>query len=302
MPISVENFVEFLDSFKEDYLNSITEISKPRDDNNSDCRVESNQEGLICSNKQMLDFDTICCESPLFRKNNRPSTVDALYYRVNHEGKLFLYLIEFKGSNLNWNNERSFNDLSVNENIIELILLKKFFEIDSFIKENSEENLLEFIEKMKFSEFFNELEEQYYGIYRRINQLCNTNKNKIEFSLRLKAFESIFMVLPTLFKGYCESKNEQSDSSSNISTSDVLEFFESSECEIHLLVVGKKYYIEDKYKYNGKLLYNKINKQYLRLKIYAPYTIGYYKLFNQKNFYDFLDTLGEKGDMKTLND
>lgn len=303
MAISVEQFAKFLDSYKEDYLNSITEISKPREDNYLDsCRVESDSKPLITSNKKMLDFDTICCESPLFQKNNRPSTVDALYYRINYEGKLILYLIEFKGSNLNWNNERSFEDLTICENITELILLEKFIEIKSFIKEKFDDNLLEFNEQMKISEFFLELEEQYNEIYRRINHLSYNNKNKIEFSLRLKAFESIFMVLPTIFKGYWESEKEKTDMSSDISTSDVLEFFESSKCEIQLLVVGKKYYREDKYKYNGKLLYNKIKKQYSRLKFYAPYTIAYYQLFNQNSFHWFLDELGEEDDLKTLND
>ena len=52
MAISVEQFVEFLDSYKDDYLDTIAEISKPRNDDDSNiCRVESDQRPLVDSKK-----------------------------------------------------------------------------------------------------------------------------------------------------------------------------------------------------------------------------------------------------------
>ena len=277
MTISVEDFVEFLDSYKEDYLDSITEISKPREDSNSNlCRVESDLGPLIKSEINMLDFDTICCESSFFQKNNRPSTVDAIYYRITQDGKLILYLVEFKGSNLNWDNERSFKELETYETAIESLVKKELIENDIDLN----------------------LDEHYLEIHRRIESLCNTNVNKIEFSLRLKAFESIFMVLPSIYKEYVESNGDLEE---EFHASDVLEFFESPFCEIHLLVVGKTY-SENKSKENGKLLSNKVHKQFSRLKNYAPNTVGYFKLYNQHKFYKFLDYLIDDGDLKTLND
>lgn len=278
MTISVDQFAKFLDSYKANYLDSITEISRPRNDDGSSCRVKSNLRPLIKSDINMLDFDTMCCESSFFRRSNRPSTVDALYYRITQQGKLILYLIEFKGSHLNWDNELRFKELDIIEGLLE-----------SAIKEEFKKNNIN-----------NNLDQHYADIHKRIKDLCNYNKNKIEFSLRLKAFESIFMVLPSIYKEYWEC-NVNTNSYSDFITSDVLEFFESPLCEIQLLVVGKTY-DENKSRQNSKFLSHKIHKQYSRLKSYAPYTVGYFKLYNPRGFYKFLEQLGEEGDIKTLND
>ena len=56
---------------------------------------------LIKSDYPMLDFELMCQNADFYPKRNkeecnRPSTVDALYYRILSENHLELTLVEFK--------------------------------------------------------------------------------------------------------------------------------------------------------------------------------------------------------------
>ena len=89
--LSNEEFIEFLESFKDDerYYGSITEISKSKVG-----------KSLIINDFEMYSFDEMCQDCKLL-KNNTPKSTDALFYKFNESGNLVLYIIEFKFHDLN---------------------------------------------------------------------------------------------------------------------------------------------------------------------------------------------------------
>ena len=91
-----ESFKKFLKSFNEGeyknhkYYDTITEISR---------KGSGNREPLIINKKEMYSLDDIAKGSKSL-KGNLPKTTDALCYKEDDNGKLSLYLIEFKFHNL----------------------------------------------------------------------------------------------------------------------------------------------------------------------------------------------------------
>ena len=132
--LSIKDFTDFLNHFKDDYFRTITEISKPKNRNKS----------LVDNKFKMFSFDDMCRKYPSMNALP-PKTMDALYYKLDEEGKLTLYLIEFKTTNIEGNKStyalieaihrklKSLNnrtiDRSSDEKIISDNTLKKFTKI-----------------------------------------------------------------------------------------------------------------------------------------------------------------------------
>ena len=85
-----EDFIEFLDSLKEDYFCSVTEISKAK---------SGSRRPLIWNNHKMFSFDDMCKKYELIR-NHLPKTMDAIEFKIDGNNELTLYLIEFKNFNM----------------------------------------------------------------------------------------------------------------------------------------------------------------------------------------------------------
>ena len=226
---NISKFAEFLDYYKENYVKSSREISIPHPDDEDNI---GNKEltPLVTSDYPMLDFDSMCRDANFYPKRNlkecnRPSTVDGLYYRILDKNELELYLVEFKTFYFTWNNEKYFN--SAMKNIEKLQNCKPHNKFQKGIKmlKNIEEKL----------------------------------GNSIEFSLKLKPYESLFVVLPKLYDEYCEEKSIPENKKI-----DLYKLFKSNLCTIKLIVVGKKYPDDSTRAYNGKLG-SSLDKQFRRL-------------------------------------
>ena len=256
-------FSKFLDFYKETYAKTSSEISKPHP---NDDEYEGSRElkPLVKSDFIMLDFDSMCDDAKFYPKRpkkllNEPSTVDALYYRVIDDYKIELFLVEFKSFYFNWDNMYYF------EKTVEILLSN----LSSF---NINDDLT-------------------YGL-NRLNNIKKSHGSTIEFSLRLKPYESLFVVLPKLYEEYCEEMsiplNDQID---------LYDFFRSELCDIKLIVVGKKTGNTPK-DYIG-VLGNRLDKQYKRLdfvKVLIPHK---HRLCLNDDFDEFTHVL-EKYESRTI--
>lgn len=130
-----------------------------------------NGDPLIENSFKMLSLDDICEGCSKFDKYNRPSTTDALWYNINDDGTLVLYFIEFKWHNLDYKKDQQ-------------LMRDTFLSLERKTKSTDE-----------MVKSFKKLHKSY------INE-------DVSFKLRLKPFESIFIVLPILFEEYCEKNNK----------------------------------------------------------------------------------------------
>ncbi len=163
--MSNEDFVDFIESYRNPkYFDTLENISCPRLPNG---KKYPNKHALIEKSLKMFSLDDICKDCNKFEDNNRPTTTDALWYKVDDHDKLILYFIEFKWHNLN--NKKD----------------KKILE-EAFL---SLERGTEITKDMK--DKFQKLNQSYID-------------GDVELKLRLKPFESIFIVLPMLYQEYSE--------------------------------------------------------------------------------------------------
>lgn len=221
-------FSKFLDYYKDDYGKPSWEISMPNPEDEDE--ICDDLVPLVKSDYIMLDFDLMCKDANFYPKRtkeecNRPSTVDALYYRFLSENKLELTLVEFKSFDFDWNKDADYN-----------ASLKKVLDnFDGIKLDSSTQKGIE-----------------------RLNSIKKTYGNTIEFSLRLKPYESLFVVLPKIYDEYCMIKSISKEDQLNF-----FNFFQSDLCMIKLVVVGQKN--EDLNKaYMGKLG-SLLEKQFRRL-------------------------------------
>lgn len=213
-------FSEFLDSYKENYAKPSSEISRPHSKNKS-------QAPLVSSDCIMLDFDAMCRDAKFYPKENwsecnRPSTTDAIYYRIQNPDNLELSLVEFKTFYFTLNQEKYY-DMALNK-------IRK-----SNLTQESQKGL-EMLEKVQ-------------------KKLGNT----VEFSLRIKPYETLFVVLPKLYEEYCRENNISEKDKINL-----YDFFKSDLCTIKLFIVGKRFHNNLTKAYNTKLG-SSLEKQYRRL-------------------------------------
>lgn len=153
-----KDFIKSHDKFYKD----ITEIS-----------MSDFGESLIENDFKMYSLDEMCWDCELLEENT-PKTTDALWFKESLDGKITLYIIEFKFHNFN------------NPNA------KDMLEIMAKDVNNSE---LEDKYKCLSDKFKNNLRKikNYYG-------------DEVEFSLILKPIESLSIVIPTLYEQYCIDK------------------------------------------------------------------------------------------------
>lgn len=273
--ISNEDFTKFLKEYTENsnYYYSITQILVwPK---NKKGEIDKEKDPLIENKFKMLSLDDICKDCSKFDKNNLPSTTDALWYNLTDNGNLILYFIEFKWHNL---------DNQKDQKIME----------DTFLKL---ERGTKITPDMKYK--FKKLYKSY-------------SDEEISFKLRLKPFESLFIVLPSLYEDYCNKKNKD--------YVDLHEFIKNCEIKVYSFVstytkpieeesdennkkemktIGKKSKKGKRNKHKKHMKYTRtvgpkgsigatIRKQYKRLEI-SP-LIDFADIFPKSSFDSFLET------------
>ena len=153
-----KDFIKSHDKFYKD----ITEIS-----------MSDFGESLIENDFKMYSLDEMCWDCELLEENT-PKTTDALWFKESLDGKITLYIIEFKFHNFNNPNAKDMLEImakDVNDSELE----DKYKCLSDKFKNN--------LRKIK----------NYYG-------------DEVEFSLILKPIESLSIVIPTLYEQYCIDK------------------------------------------------------------------------------------------------
>lgn len=150
-----KDFIKSHDKFYKD----ITEIS-----------MSDFGESLIENDFKMYSLDEMCWDCKLLEEDT-PKTTDALWFKESLDGKITLYIIEFKFHNFNKPNAKDMLEImakDVNDSELE----DKYKCLSDKFKNN--------LRKIK----------NYYG-------------DEVEFSLILKPIESLSVVIPTLYEQYC---------------------------------------------------------------------------------------------------
>ena len=153
-----KDFIKSHDKFYKD----ITEIS-----------MSDFGESLIENDFKMYSLDEMCWDCKLLEEDT-PKTTDALWFKESLDGKITLYIIEFKFHNFNNPNAKDMLEImarDVNDSELE----DKYKCLSDKFKNN--------LRKIK----------NYYG-------------DEVEFSLILKPIESLSIVIPTLYEQYCIDK------------------------------------------------------------------------------------------------
>lgn len=263
---NIVKFSEFLDFYKECYAKPSFEISMPKPDETRFYDDDDNElKPLVDSDFIMLDFDSMCDDANFYPKEpkediNEPSTVDALYYRIKNDIKIEFFLVEFKRFYFDWN---TVGDYCAS------------------------------LKKIKRNVLYEEYNPDLRSGLTRLKKIKNNLGNTIEFSLRLKPFESLFVVLPKLYEEYCSIKNIPFNQ-----RIDLYDFFKSEFCDVYLIVVGDE--TGNLYRDNNKTLGSTLKKQYERLSFV---NILSHELFLTNQFEDFAKTLkeDEHKTIKSLN-
>ena len=160
-PLTNKEFKEFIKSY-EKFYKDITEIS-----------MSDFGESLIENDFKMYSLDEMCWDCELLEEDT-PKTTDALWFKESLDGKITLYIIEFKFHNFNNPNAKDMLEImakDVNDSKLE----DKYKCLSDKFKNN--------LRKIK----------NYYG-------------DEVEFSLILKPIESLSIVIPTLYEQYCIDK------------------------------------------------------------------------------------------------
>ena len=198
-----QDFISFLESFKsnEEYFTTVSEISRPI---YKDRRgIEHKGDPLIQSvDFKMFSLDEIKHDTKSF-KNNFPKSTDAIFYKPDNN-RLILYLIEFKGHNLNRPNRK--NRITA-------------------LKRNIENRKKECNRKIDGSQCYTDqmitdlkLVEKEYG-------------DNVEFGLKEKPTDTLFLTIPVIYKEYCKNNN--------IEIKDIDNYLKK--CEIRLFVFAAVY-------------------------------------------------------------
>ena len=157
-PLTNKEFKEFIKSY-EKFYKDITEIS-----------MSDFGESLIENDFKMYSLDEMCWDCKLLEEDT-PKTTDALWFKESLDGKITLYIIEFKFHNFNNPNAKDMLEImarDVNDSELE----DKYKCLSDKFKNN--------LRKIK----------NYYG-------------DEVEFSLIPKPIESLSIVIPTLYEQYC---------------------------------------------------------------------------------------------------
>ena len=216
-----EEFIDFIESFRGGHYKESKHgeyiVHNFYDSITELSRSETVKADALIENPfEMYALDWICknCSD---MKDNTPSTTDAIFYKKETDEKLVLHLIEFKFlSSTTYGDKLVFIDEEIMEKNRKVHFSKQFFNYFKDIKEDFKDN--------------------------------------IEFSLRLKPFETIFIVLPKLYDAYCkENAKEKKDIQSYLNTIDIK----------YWVFLGNKSSNET----NVELMAETLKKPYLRLEM-----------------------------------
>ena len=127
-------------------------------------------ESLIENDFKMYSLDEMCWDCELLEEDT-PKTTDALWFKESLDGKITLYIIEFKFHNFNNPNAKDMLEI-MSKDVNDSELEDKYKCLSNKFKNN--------LSKIK----------NYYG-------------DEVEFSLILKPIESLSIVIPTLYEQYC---------------------------------------------------------------------------------------------------
>lgn len=240
-------FLEFMESFKERYYLSVSEISRSH---------SKDFDSLVNSSFKMFSLDDICKDSKIL-KENLPKTIDGLFYKISPDGRLSIYLVEFKFFNM----DGVYSNYSI-LNRLEYKLKKK------------NKQTLDYYSDKKF------ISDSLLGNFMKIKE---SFMDDVEFSLWLKPFETIFVALPILYEEYCLNNPE-------IDKKDFKHFL--ANVDINLSVVNRISYeknvTEEKTYYHSIL--NALEYQYGRLVL--ANVINSYKIDVAKNFKTYIQNEG----------
>ena len=257
----IVKFAEFLDHYKQKYAKPSCDISLPHQKNNQTGKP------LVSSNYIMLDFDAMCRDANFYPKGsnfNRPATTDAIYYRIPNKNNIELSLVEFKTFSFTWEHKRYYNSA----------LNKVRTRLKNCGHTSDSQKGLNMLENIK-----------------------DKLGNAIEFSLKLKPYDSLFVVLPKLYEEYCNEKSIPETERINL-----FDFFKSDLCTIKLFIVGKRHGNDPTKAYNTKLG-SSLEKQFKRLDLVNVLTYHPQRLCfeNEFDLYTNQLKLHETNNLKSLN-
>ena len=239
-----EEFIKFIKSFDEGshenhkFHDTITEISR---------KHSGKREPLIENDFEMYSLDDIKDGSKLL-KDNPPKTTDALYFKLD-DGKLILYLIEFKFHNLDDPDAKDLLNAFVNE-IYSSDNKKKY---DKCLSKNDKKDL---------------------------NKIRNYYGDDVSNTLVLKPIETIRVVLPRLYEEYY-NKNP------NVEKIDIREYLDLIEKRYFVFV--STYTETGKFNRHKEELESQstgLEKYFDRLK--SGNIIDHYEIWPRCDFEDFL--------------
>ncbi|MBO4515929.1 hypothetical protein J5751_00395 [bacterium] len=162
-----DEFIEFFESFKEDYFCSVSEISKVK---------SGSHQPLIWNNYKMFSFDEMCKKYRLIR-DNLPKTMDAIKFKIDND-KLTLYLIEFK----------NFDMVGTHSTYQQIEALHRN------LKKKNKRTMDYYSDKKIISD----------KLLSNFEFIKNHFVDSVEFDLKMKPIETIFVALPWLYELHCE--------------------------------------------------------------------------------------------------
>lgn len=171
-PLTNEEFIKFLCSFKDEYYCPVTEISRAK---------TGNKQPLIYNKFKMFSFDDMCKEYDLI-KNHLPKTMDAIHFEIDEDDKLTLYLIEFK----------NFSMTGIYSTYQEIEALHKS------LKKKNNKTIDPYSDEKIISNNF----------LKKFENVKDHFVDSIEFDLRMKPLESILVSLPWLYDEYCNNNDD----------------------------------------------------------------------------------------------
>ena len=229
--LSDDEFKAFLKDYSKHYLPS-AEISKSiiKDEFGNIIRKGHKK---VNSDYPMLSLDDIKDDCKEWGDYNKPKSTDGIFFK-DFKGKLVIYLVEFKGRNLNDENE--------------IMALKNH--IQEKIKENEKNDTEKICFRKEMVEKLEEIEANYI--------------DSVQHSLEQKPIETLFITIPTIYKDYCKRNNKPEK--------DIRRFLRTHEIRFFIFAHDKENDSEDREKDEDATkkiivpLKNKLNGYYLKLK------------------------------------
>ena len=244
-----DDFIEFIESFCDEYFFSVTEISRAK---------TRFKQPLIESKFKMFSFDDMCKRYDIIREN-RPKTMDAIHFEIDENGKLRLYLIEFKNFSME-GSKSTYTQIKAMHRVLEK---KNNQYIDRYSKKKVISN--------NFLKKFQDIEKHFV--------------DSIEFDLRMKPEESILISLPWLYEEYCKDKQiEQKDFRKYLNSIDV-----------HIIVFINRYSTRQNISANrlsAHAIDNALKQQYSRLYLSGVIADDSERIFSSDRFDYFIKKEG----------